>query len=98
RFSRIRGLVNTVARLDVAAYTGFPHADEDDVRVGFGHGQCTNRRAVDLSVGYRDPSCSAVSGLPESSAGRAEVAFARPTLDARDRQRSSTSQRTNAAP
>ena len=91
-------LVDAVAGHDVAADAGFAHADVDDVRIRFGHGDRADRRTGDQAVGDRRPLRAAVGRLPESAAGGAEVRLPRPSLHARDRDRSAAAIGADAAP
>ena len=77
--------VDAVAGQDVAADARLAGADEDEVGIGFRHRDRAHRRRRDLEVGDGIPVVAAVGCLPEAAAGRAEVGFVRPALDAGDR-------------
>ena len=69
RLAGVGGLVDAVARHDVAADARLAHADEDDVGVRLGDRDRADRRAVDLAVGDRRPRAAAVGRLPQAAAG-----------------------------
>ena len=80
----VAAAVHAVARQDVAADARLAGADEDEVGVGFRHRDRAHRRRRDLEVGDGVPVVAAVGRLPEAAAGRAEIGFVRPALDAGD--------------
>ena len=98
RLAGVGRLVDAVARHDVAADARLARADEDDVGLRFRDGDGADRRAPDLAVGDGRPFRAAVDRLPQSAAGRAEVAFSRPPLHAGDGDRSAAAVRADAAP
>ena len=98
RLAGVGRLVDAVARLDVAADARLAHADEDDVRDRLRDGDRADRRARDLAVGDRRPVLAAVGRLPQTAAGRAEVADLRLALHAGDRDRSAAAIGPDAAP
>ena len=55
------------------------HADEDDIRIRFGHSDSSDGGAADFAVSDRLPGNAAVDGFPESAASRAEVVLVRAT-------------------
>src|SRR5207247_6709240 len=98
RLAGVGRLVDAVARHDVAADARLARADEDDVGLRFRDGDGADRRAPDLAVGDGRPFRAAVDRLPQSAAGRAEVAFSRPPLHAGDGDRPAAAVRADAAP
>src|SRR5437867_11649617 len=77
RLARVGRFIHAVALHDVAAEFGLAHADENNIGVGFAHGDSSNRGALDLPVGNRLPGEAAIVGLPQAAAGGAEVVFER---------------------
>ena len=94
----VGGLVDAVARLDVAADARLARADEDDVRIRFRHGDRAHRRAANLSIRDRRPGFPAIGRLPQTAARGAEIPDVRLTLGAGHRQRSPAAIGPDASP
>jgi hypothetical protein len=98
RLPRVARFVDAIAWHDVAADARLAHADEDDVRIGFGNRHGADRGAVDLAVGDRRPVVAGIGGLPQAAADGAEVGLARASLDAGHRDRAAAAIGADAPP
>ena len=76
----VGGLVDAIARHDVAANARFAHPYVHDVGIGFRHGHGADRRTLDLTIGHGRPGFTAVRCFPEAATDGAKVCLPGPTL------------------
>ena len=58
---------------NIAANGMFTRADVDDVWVGRGKGNCTNRRHIEVAIGDVAPGLTSVGSLPYATRARTKV-------------------------
>src|SRR4029077_21213176 len=94
----VGGLLDAVARLDIAADALVAPPASHEVGIGFGDGDGPDRRAVDLPVSHRRPGLAAVNRFPESAARLPAIGDLRLSLDAAGGDRAPRARRADAAP
>ena len=96
--ARVHRLVNSVAMRDIAAYRRLAHAHVNDIRIGVGDGDRTDRTcAKDRVVAHRLPVHAAVRCFPNAAARRAVVIDKRLRGNAGDSRGTTAAIRSDAA-
>ncbi len=82
RAPRIHRFVDPVAMRRIPAHARLAHSRVHHVRIGIGHRDRTHRPRLELPVRHRNPRESAVGGLKDPAAHRAEIIHVRLRCDA----------------